>query len=138
MQNVPLSRTATVPVAARQTIASTALTQNHAATSFTPVTGSGATGILSYVVSPTLPTGLTYSASTVPITGTPTVTSSGYDAVRHFNVAMWDALRVRLKTIQERIGQRSRRRRPCLTDTPLMERYLPTLQGSPITHMLYS
>jgi hypothetical protein len=76
MQSVPLSGTATAPVVATQATASTTLTQNHAATSFTPVTGSGGTGTLSYSVSPTLPTALTYSLSTGAITGTPTVTSS--------------------------------------------------------------
>jgi hypothetical protein len=64
MQSVPLSGTAAAQVMATQAIASTTLTHNHAATSFTPVTGSGGTGTLSYGVSPTLPTGLTYSAST--------------------------------------------------------------------------
>jgi len=39
-------------------------------------TGSGGTDTLSYGISPTLPAGLTYSASTGAITGTPTVTSS--------------------------------------------------------------
>ena len=76
MQSVLLSGTATAPVTATQAIAFTPLTQNHAATSFTPVTGSGGTGTLSYGVSPALPMGLTYSASTGAITGTPTVTSS--------------------------------------------------------------
>ena len=76
VQSVLLSGMATTPVAATQAIASTTLTQNHAATAFTPVTGSGGTGTLSYRVSPTLPTGLSYSASTGAITGTPTVTSS--------------------------------------------------------------
>ena len=63
-------------VIATQAIASANLTENHAATSFTPVTGSGGTGTLSYGVSPTLPTGLTMSSSTGAITGTPTVTST--------------------------------------------------------------
>ena len=64
------------PVAATQAIASTTLTQNKAATSFTPVTGSGGTTPLSYGVSPGLPTGLSFNTSTGAITGTPTVTSS--------------------------------------------------------------
>ena len=63
-------------VTATQAIASAALTQNHAATAFTPVTGSGGTRPLSYSVSPRLPTGLTMSSSTGAITGTPTATSS--------------------------------------------------------------
>lgn len=63
------------PVTATQAIASKALTQNAAATSFTPVTGSGGTPPLSYAIAPALPTGLTLSTSTGAITGTPTVTS---------------------------------------------------------------
>jgi hypothetical protein len=70
------SLTVTGAVTATQAIASTTLTQNHAATSFTPVTGSGGTAPLSYSVSPTLPTGLSMASSTGAITGTPTVTSS--------------------------------------------------------------
>jgi Bacterial Ig-like domain (group 3)/Putative Ig domain len=63
-------------VLATQSIASIALTQNHASTSFTPVTGSGGTPALTYGVSPTLPTGLSMSASTGAISGTATVTRS--------------------------------------------------------------
>jgi len=63
-------------VTATQAIASEALTQDHAATPFTPVTGSGGTGTLSYSVSPALPAGLSYSTSTGAITGTPTATSA--------------------------------------------------------------
>src|SRR6202158_1428998 len=61
---------------ATQAIASTSLTVNHPATSFTPVTGSGGTGSLSYSVSPSLPTGLSMAAGTGAITGTPSVASS--------------------------------------------------------------
>ena len=64
------------PVTATQSIASTALTQNHAVTSFTPVTGSGGSSPLTYGVSPALPAGLTMSSSTGAITGTPTAVSS--------------------------------------------------------------
>ncbi|MFK5088453.1 putative Ig domain-containing protein, partial [Klebsiella pneumoniae] len=62
-------------VTATQSVASTTLTQNHATTSFTPVTGGGGTSPLSYAVSPPLPTGLSLTSSTGAITGTPTVTS---------------------------------------------------------------
>ena len=48
----------------------------HAAAAFTPVTGSGGTTPLSYSISPSLPTGLSFSTATGAITGTPTVTSS--------------------------------------------------------------
>ena len=64
------------PVSATQAIASKALTQNTAATSFTPVTGSGGTPPRSYGVAPTLPTGLSLNTSNGAITGTPTVTSA--------------------------------------------------------------
>jgi hypothetical protein len=60
---------------ATQAIASKALTVNTAATSFTPVTGSGGTGALTYGISPSLPTGLSFNTSTGAITGTPTATS---------------------------------------------------------------
>ncbi|WMT72491.1 Ig-like domain repeat protein [Bradyrhizobium sp. Ash2021] len=64
------------PPTATQAIASTMLTQNHAATAFTPVTGSGGASPLTYSVSPGLPTGLSMAPATGAITGTPTVTSS--------------------------------------------------------------
>ncbi|WP_257164789.1 putative Ig domain-containing protein [Bradyrhizobium sp. SRS-191] len=60
---------------ATQAIASKALTVNTATTSFTPVTGSGGTGSLTYGISPSLPTGLSFNTSTGAITGTPTATS---------------------------------------------------------------
>lgn len=65
---------AAAPIAT-QAVASTALTQNHAATSFTPVTGSGGTGSLTYSVSPPLPTGLSLASGTGAISGTPSATS---------------------------------------------------------------
>jgi sugar lactone lactonase YvrE len=55
---------------------STTLTQNHAATPFTPVTVTGGTAPLTFSVIPTLPAGLTLNASTGQITGTPSVSSS--------------------------------------------------------------
>ncbi|WP_456715276.1 putative Ig domain-containing protein [Bradyrhizobium sp. USDA 4353] len=63
------------PLSATQAIASKALTQNTAATSFTPVTAAGGTPSYTYGISPSLPTGLTFSTSTGAITGTPTVIS---------------------------------------------------------------
>jgi sugar lactone lactonase YvrE len=62
-------------VAATQAVASESLTQNHTAVAFTPVIGSGGTGTLSYSVSPSLPAGLSFNASTGAISGTPTVIS---------------------------------------------------------------
>ncbi|NEI69225.1 autotransporter domain-containing protein [Rhizobium lusitanum] len=63
------------PIAASQAVASTSLTTGHAATSFTPVTGSGGTGTLSYAVSPSLPSGLSFSTATGTVSGTPTAAS---------------------------------------------------------------
>ena len=63
-------------VAATQAVANKVLTNGVAATSFTPVTGSGGTSPLSYSVSPALPAGLAISSSTGAITGTPTAISS--------------------------------------------------------------
>jgi hypothetical protein len=74
-------------VTATQVIASKMLTVNVAATSFIPVTGGGGTSPLSYGVTPSLPTGLNFSASTGVITGTPTVTL----ASANFTVTVTDA-----------------------------------------------
>ena len=63
-------------VVATQAVASKMLTRNKAATSFTPVTGSGGTGTLSYSVSPALPIGLSMASATGAITGTPTATET--------------------------------------------------------------
>lgn len=61
-------------ITATQAIAATALTVNRPATSFTPVTGSGGTGALTYGVSPSLPAGLSFSTTNGAITGTPSTT----------------------------------------------------------------
>jgi len=58
-----------------QAVPNTTLTQKIVATEFTPVTGSGGTGTLTYAVSPSLPTGLSFNSSNGLISGTPTVTS---------------------------------------------------------------
>ena len=79
--------TVNAAVTATQAVATTVLTQNHAATAFTPVTGGGGTTPLTYGVSPTLPTGLSYNAATGQITGTPTVTL----AATTFTVTVTDA-----------------------------------------------
>ena len=62
---------------ATQAIASKSLTQGAAA-SFTPVTGSGGTGALTYsiVSPPSLPAGLSINSTNGAITGTPTATLS--------------------------------------------------------------
>ena len=61
--------------AATLAVASKGLTINRAA-SFTPVTGSGGTGTLSYTVAPALPAPLSMSSATGLITGTPSATSA--------------------------------------------------------------
>lgn len=63
------------PVTATQAVPSTSLTQNRAATPFTPVTGAGGTGTLSFGISPGLPAGLSFNTTNGQITGTATVTS---------------------------------------------------------------
>jgi uncharacterized protein YjiK/stress response protein SCP2 len=75
-QSIAVSGTAGALPTATQEVASTTLTQNHAAMSFTPVTGSGGTGALTYTVSPSLPSGLSMNPATGAIMGTPTGTSS--------------------------------------------------------------
>ncbi len=75
------------PVIATQAVASATLTQNHAATPFTPVTGSGGTNPLSYSVAPTLPAGLTMASATGTITGTPTAAHT----TSSFTVTVTDA-----------------------------------------------
>ena len=72
---------------ATQSISSEALTVNVAATSFTPVTGSGGAAPLTYSISPSLPTGLSINSSTGAITGTPTATS----AATNYTVTVTDA-----------------------------------------------
>ena len=59
-------------VVATQAVATKSLTVNTAATTFTPVTGSGGTSPLAYSISPALPAGLTLASATGVITGTPT------------------------------------------------------------------
>ncbi len=82
-----LTETIQSPVAATQAVASTVLIQSHAATAFTPVTGSGGTAPLSYSVSPGLPAGLTFSTASGTIIGTPTVAS----AATTYTVTVTDA-----------------------------------------------
>ena len=79
--------TVSAAVSATQSIASKTLTQNFAATSFTPVTGGGGRTPLSYSISPALPTGLSIASATGAITGTPTVTS----AAATYTVTVTDA-----------------------------------------------
>ncbi len=63
-------------LAAQQNAASAVLTQNHAVTAFTPVTGSGGIGTLAYSIFPALPAGLSFSTSTGAVTGTATATKA--------------------------------------------------------------
>jgi sugar lactone lactonase YvrE len=62
-------------VTATQAVATTSLTQNHAATPFTPVVGGSGAAPLSYAVAPALPAGLSLAAATGTISGTPTAQS---------------------------------------------------------------
>ena len=75
-QTVLLNGTGKPAVVATQAIAAASLVVNVAATSFTPVTGSGGTGTLTYSILPSLPTGLALNTSTGAITGTATTASS--------------------------------------------------------------
>ena len=70
------SLTVDAAVTATQSVATETLTENHVATSFTPVTGGGGTGTFTFGILPTLPTGLSFSTSSGAITGTPGVTSA--------------------------------------------------------------
>jgi hypothetical protein len=69
------SLTVNTAVTATQAIATMVFTQSQPLVAFTPVTGSGGTGTLTYSVSPSLPASLILNASTGTITGTPTATS---------------------------------------------------------------
>ena len=57
-------------------VANKALVKNVLVTAFTPVTASGGDGTLSYSISPSLPSGLTFNTSNGSITGTPTAVIS--------------------------------------------------------------
>ena len=61
--------TSTVPTA------SYALTKNTAVTAFVPVAGAGGYGTLTYGISPSLPTGLSFATASGSVTGTPTAVS---------------------------------------------------------------
>ncbi|WP_196237396.1 putative Ig domain-containing protein [Bradyrhizobium elkanii] len=87
MATANFSLTVNGAVTATTAVASTALTVNRAATTFTPVTGAGGTGALTYSVSPTLPAGLSFSPASGAITGTPTATI----AATTFTVTVTDA-----------------------------------------------
>jgi hypothetical protein len=81
------SLTVNTPPTATQSIASEALTQNHAATGFTPVTGGSGTASLAYSISPGLPAGLNISSTTGAVSGTPTAAL----AATNFTVTVTDA-----------------------------------------------
>jgi hypothetical protein len=70
--------TVNAAVTATTAVPTTTLTLGQAPAPFTPVTGSGGTTppSLTYIVSPTLPAGLSISSSTGTITGTPTAASA--------------------------------------------------------------
>ena len=62
-------------VVANTAIASTSLTQGHAASPFVPVTASGGAGALSFSVAPALPAGLSMAPATGAISGTASAAS---------------------------------------------------------------
>ncbi len=62
-------------VTATQAVASATLTASHAASAFTPVTGSGGTGTLTYAISPALPSGLNFDSNSGAVSGTPSAAS---------------------------------------------------------------
>ena len=64
-----------IPISVTQQVPSTLLTKNATFNSFTPVTASGGYTPYAYGISPSLPSGLSYSTSNGLITGTPTSTS---------------------------------------------------------------
>ena len=86
-QTATFSLTVNGAVTATQAVATTVLTQNHLATPFTPVTGSGGTAPLTYGVAPALPTGLSFNTANGQVTGTPTVVS----AATTYTVTVTDA-----------------------------------------------
>ena len=66
----------TAPSFGSGTIADQSLTQNSAMTSLTLPAATGGNGTLSYSISPALPAGLTFTAATRVLSGTPTGTSA--------------------------------------------------------------
>jgi len=70
------SLTVNSAVTATQSVPTTMLTVSQSSASFTPVAGSGGTAPLGYTISPLLPAGLSLSATTGLITGTPTAVSA--------------------------------------------------------------
>jgi YVTN family beta-propeller protein len=74
------------PVSAATSVSSATLTESHLATAFSPVTGMGGTGTLTYTVLPALPMGLSFSTAGV-VSGTPTTTS----ATTTYTVTVTDA-----------------------------------------------
>jgi hypothetical protein len=60
------------PLSTTQVVATKTLTQGTAAAAFTPVTATGGDGAKVFSISPSLPSGLSFSTSTGQITGTPT------------------------------------------------------------------
>ena len=62
-----------VPITTTLVIPSRSVLRDLLITPFTPVTASGGYGTLTYSISPTLPTGLSFNSTNGEITGTPTV-----------------------------------------------------------------
>jgi YVTN family beta-propeller protein len=81
-----LTETISSPVSAATSVSSATLAESHLATTFTPVTGTGGTGTLTYSVLPALPTGLSFSTAGV-VSGTPIAIS----AATTYTVTVTDA-----------------------------------------------
>ncbi len=64
------------PIVLTRIIAAQNLPVNQSGVNFTPIVGSDGFGILTYSISPALPTGLNFNTSTGAITGTPTALRS--------------------------------------------------------------
>ena len=71
-----LTVNALAPLTSTVPTASYALTKNTAVTAFVPVAGAGGYGTLTYGISPSLPTGLSFATASGSVTGTPTAVSS--------------------------------------------------------------
>jgi hypothetical protein len=75
-QTFNLTVNALAPLTSTVPTASYALTKNTAVTAFVPVAGAGGYGTLTYGISPSLPTGLSFATASGSVTGTPTAISS--------------------------------------------------------------
>lgn len=64
------------PLATTLAVLSSTVTRSKAITAFTPVTASGGNGLITFAISPSLPTGLTFNVTTGQVSGTPSISST--------------------------------------------------------------